>query len=284
VFKALTAEPSFKISILARKSSKTTFPKNFTVHTIDDDCPTDQLIKAFRGQDALVSTLPGRPVEVHFRMIDAAIEAGVKRFIPTEYGNNTCAAASEFVELYGEKAKVIAHLKSRESTGLTWTAIHTGQFFDWGLEAEWLAYDLKGKKVTMFDSGNTAWSTTTIDTAAATVVKVLLKPEATVNRPVFVASFTVTQQEVLRALEKASGAKWEVDRITSAEAFKKAHELSNADHSEGLKLLILLLLYSDEADRGANFEKMGVLDNKLLGLPVENMTEVVERLVKAQAS
>jgi hypothetical protein len=44
------------------------------------------------------------------------------------------------------------------------------------------------------------------------------------------------------------------------------------------------LLYSDEADRGANFEKMGVLDNKLLGLPVENMTEVVERLVKAQAS
>jgi hypothetical protein len=51
-----------------------------------------------------------------------------------------------------------------------------------------------------------------------------------------------------------------------------------------LKLLILLLLYADDAERGANFEKDGLLGNKLLGLPVEHLTEVVERVVKQQAS
>jgi hypothetical protein len=89
-------------------------------------------------------------------MIDAAIEAGSNASSPPSTATTTCPAASEFVELDGEKAKVIARFKIRESTGLTWMAIHTGQFFDWDLEAEWLAYDLKGKKVTMFDSGNTA--------------------------------------------------------------------------------------------------------------------------------
>ena len=140
------------------------------------------------------------------------------------------------------------------------------------------------KKAVIFDSGNKEWSTTTIGTVSTVVVKVLLKPEETKNRPVLVSSFTLSQQQLLKVLEKASGSKREVEKITSGEALKKARELDNQDKSEGLKLLILLLLYSDDAGRGANFEKDGLLDNKLLELPVEDFTEVVERVVKQQAS
>lgn len=217
-------------------------------------------------------------------MIDAAVQAGVKRFIPSEYGNNTCTAASELVSLYGEKAKVIDYLKKQEHTGLTWTAIHTGQFFDWGLDSNWLDFNLKEKKARIFDSGDTTWSTSTIGTVADSVVKVLLKPEETTNRPVHVASFTVSQRQVLKALEKASGASWKVENITSEEALKKGQELDGADYSDGLKLLCLSLMYSDKADRGGNFEKSFTLDNELLGLPVEHMAEVVERVVKEQSS
>ncbi|KAJ5232534.1 isoflavone reductase family protein [Penicillium chermesinum] len=47
-------------------------------------------------QDAVVSALPeDRTRSVHVRMIDAAIPAGLKRVIPTEYGNNTYPAASK---------------------------------------------------------------------------------------------------------------------------------------------------------------------------------------------
>ena len=242
----------------------------------------DELVAAFKGQDALVSTLPGRPYTVHLRMIDAAIQAGVKRFIPTEYGNNTCVAASEQVSLYGDKAKVAAYLKSKESTGLTWTAVHTGQFFDWGLESGWLDYYLDEKRVTIYDSGDTKWSTSTLGTASAAVAKVLLKPEETINKPIFVASFTVSQREVLAALEKSTGSAWKVNTISSADALKKATELDDKDYSDGLKLLVLMLLYADDADRGANFEKFG-LSNKLLGLPEENLEEVIDRVVKQRA-
>ncbi|KAJ5630784.1 isoflavone reductase family protein [Penicillium longicatenatum] len=282
VLSTLQEEGSFNLSILSRKSSKSTFPPHINVVKVDDDYPLEQLVNAFKDQDALVSTLPGRPCTVHLRMIDAAIQAGVKRFIPTEYGNNTCAAAAELVTLYAEKAKVIAYLKTKENTGLTWTAIHTGQFFDWGIESGWLDYHLKEKRVTIYDSGDKLWSTSTLGTASAAVGKVLLKPEETMNRPVYVASFTVSQRQVLEALEKATGATWEVHRMSSGDALKKAAELDTKDYSDGLKLLVLMLLYADDADRGANFEKDGLLCNELLGLPDENVTEVVNRVVNQQ--
>lgn len=243
----------------------------------------DQLLEAFQGQDALVSTLPGRPHTVHLRMIDAAIQAGVQRFIPTEYGNNTCAAAADLVTLYEDKAKIAAYLKSKESSGLTWTAIHTGQFFDWGLESGWLDYHLEEKRVTIYDSGHKQWSTTTIGTASAAVAKVLLNPEQTKNKPIFVASFTVSQREVLEALQKTTDTTWKVETMSSADALKRAADLDNKDHSEGLKLLILMLLYADDADRGADFGKFG-LSNGLLGLPEETMTGVIDRIMKRGSS
>jgi hypothetical protein len=160
-FAALQRANAFNLTVLSRKCSKSTFPSNIKVCKVDDDYPLDQLVAAFRGHDALVSALPGRPYTVHLRMIDVAVQAGVKRFIPSEYGNNTCTAAADLVPLYADKAKVVAYLKTKESTGLTWTAIHAGQFFDWGLESGWLDYHLEGKRVTIYDSGEKPWSTRT---------------------------------------------------------------------------------------------------------------------------
>ncbi|KAJ8125978.1 hypothetical protein O1611_g7660 [Lasiodiplodia mahajangana] len=281
---ALQKEQAFKLTILSRKCSKSIFPPHLRAVEVDDDYPVDQLVEAFKGQDALVSAIPGRPYTVHLRMIDAAIQAGVKRFIPSEYGNNTCTAAAELVSLYGDKAKVITYLKEKENTGLTWTAIHAGQFFDWGLESGWLDYYLNEKRVTIYDSGDKLWSTTNIGTVAMAVAKVLLKPDETKNKPMFIASFTVSQSQVLEALEALTGSKWAVSRMTSEEAFEKAKKLDNKDHSEGLKLLILMLLYADDADRGANFEKDGLLCNELLGLPKEDLIDVIERIVKSKGS
>lgn len=253
------------------------------MYKVDDDYPADQLVDAFKGQDALVSAMPGRPYTAHLRIIDAAIQAGVKRFIASEYGNNTCAAASDLVPLYADKAKVAAYLKTKENTSLSWTAIHTGQFFDWSLESGWLDFYPAEKRATIYDSGNARWSTTNMGTIATAVAKVLLKPEETKNKPLFIASFTVSQLQVLEALEKATGGeKWDVKRMTSAEALEKAKNMGNQDHSDGLKLRCLMLLYADDADRGANFEKDGLLANELLGLPVEDLSQTIAQVVKGQ--
>lgn len=59
--------------------------------------------------------------------------AGVKRFIPAEYGVNTIhkTVLPLFSGAMDVKMNVLEHLKKQEGKGLSWTGIATGPFFDW---------------------------------------------------------------------------------------------------------------------------------------------------------
>ena len=65
-------------------------------------------------------------------LVDAAIHAGVKRFIPSEFSaNSQNEAVLQLLPLFGQKNDLIKYLKSKESSGLTWTGIATSGLFDW---------------------------------------------------------------------------------------------------------------------------------------------------------
>jgi saccharopine dehydrogenase-like NADP-dependent oxidoreductase len=132
IAKALSLDSSFELSILSRAGSKSTYPPNAKVITIPDNTTHDDYVRTLRGQDAVVSALgfEGKPTEK--ALIDAAIEAGVKRFLPSEYGvDNTNPATSGLSPVFRRKADIIEYLKSKEATGLTWTAVPTGMWLDW---------------------------------------------------------------------------------------------------------------------------------------------------------
>jgi len=129
---ALSKDASFKLSIISRAGSKSTYPPNANIITIPDHPTHEDYVQALQGQDAVVSGLgfEGKPTEI--ALIDAAIEAGVKRFLPSEYGvDNTNPVASELSPVFKRKGDVIEYLKSKEGSGLTWTAVPTGMWLDW---------------------------------------------------------------------------------------------------------------------------------------------------------
>jgi hypothetical protein len=66
LFAALQKVNAFNLTILSRKSSKSSFPSDIKVYRVDDDYPIDQLGEALKGHDALLSALLGRPYIVHF--------------------------------------------------------------------------------------------------------------------------------------------------------------------------------------------------------------------------
>lgn len=86
---------------------------------------------AFKGQDAVVQIyFSGAPQSKV--LIDAAIKAGVKRFIPSEFGiDKGDDEVVKMVPFLAFKQEVSDYLISKEDTGLTWTGIITGGFFDW---------------------------------------------------------------------------------------------------------------------------------------------------------
>lgn len=76
--------------------------------------------------------IPPNEVEKQKRIVDVAIKAGVKRVIPGEFGSDTTKKeVIEAVPIFAHKVEVVNYLQSKEGTGLSWSAIITGGFFDW---------------------------------------------------------------------------------------------------------------------------------------------------------
>ena len=103
-----------------------------------------ELVKAFAGHDAVISVV-GAPAFLDQKVfIDAAIKAGVKRFIPSELSSNTWSeAVRQLVPVFKPKKAVLDYLKENESSGLTWTGLSTGALLDWvSIEAPQIRVEL----------------------------------------------------------------------------------------------------------------------------------------------
>lgn len=138
IFTALLSEPSFTITVLTRKTSSATFPSNIAIKRISDDFPLSELIPAFKGQDVVIvatSTVPLLQGDLSNRFVDAAVAAGVRRLIPSDFGPDVLDKVSrEFVPVYKAKGENLEYLikKAEESGGrLTWTSFATGSWLDW---------------------------------------------------------------------------------------------------------------------------------------------------------
>ncbi|MCJ1425435.1 hypothetical protein MMC29_003334, partial [Sticta canariensis] len=131
IVEALDKDPQFTLSVLSRKGSSATFPSHIKVHRVDDSYPEDQLLDALKGQDAIVLLLPPTEVPVLKSIIDASIKAGVSRVIPGEFGSDSSIpAVTEQIPFLKGKLDIKQYLQSKEDTGLSWSAIVNGGFFD----------------------------------------------------------------------------------------------------------------------------------------------------------
>lgn len=156
----------------------------------------------------------------------------------------------------------------------------TGPFFDWGLTTGFLGFNIKEKRAEIWDGGNVKFSSTNLSTIGKAIVSILSTTErlsATENKYVFIASHTVTQNEVLAAFEKATG-EWSIERVHGEKATAKAREgFANGDYSTIPDLIRSAFLPQDEL---GNSEKKG-LSNDVLGLPKESLEADIKRAVGA---
>lgn len=112
----------YKVSVLTRESSSATFPSS--VNVIKTDYSPESVEKAFQGQDAVVSLVGASALGDQHKLVDAAVKAGVKRFVPSEYGADTSNKEVQAkVPIFGPKTATVAHLRSKEKDGLSWTGL-----------------------------------------------------------------------------------------------------------------------------------------------------------------
>ncbi|KAL6244580.1 hypothetical protein RBB50_008822 [Rhinocladiella similis] len=276
----------FEVSVLSRASSDAKVPDG--ARGIKTDYSHDSLVAAFKGQDAVVSAITTFFVGQQLTIIDAAIEAGVRRFIPSEYGVDTSdPAVAEIAPPAGTKNEIVAYLKSKQDTGVSWSAIIVGAFFDAILDVPGaLGLNLAENTMTIFDGGDIEFEATNVAQIGRAVAAVLSAEhfDSTANQYIYVNSFTLTQNQMLKALQDLTGNKFQVNHAKKGDLRKSSQEKIESDPDKGdvwargsYEGIILIMLNEGGF---CEYSKKGGLWNKKLGLPEGN----VEATIKAVLS
>jgi putative NADH-flavin reductase len=277
ILKALLSANTFEVSVLSRKSSTSKYPDSVKIINTSDDPDVKELVNVLQGQDAVIVSFSGAIGDLQIRLADAAVQAGVKRFIPADYGS--CDSSNprvlELMPLYVTKKKVREHLQQLESKGLTWTSIVSGHFFDWGLKSAFLQFNLKTHTGQLFDTGDIKWSTSTLETIATAVVRILEKEDVTKNQMLYIQSFCISQNELLKSLEKATPAQnWNIKHVDSEKYIKDTKTTidNNPNDAEARENLVSVVGIVDASWGSKN-------DNALLGLQDEDLDEVINKII-----
>jgi len=236
------------------------------------------LVNAFKGYDVIISVIgvPGFLKQILF--IDAAVEAGVKHFVPSEFGADIFDPTVLNVGVLDPKRKVEEHLFAYAKQGnITYTIFNTGVFFDWALKTGFIDFDLKTQEVVLYNEGKHPFVSTNVEEIGKFVVAALKRPDLSINKQLRLGTLFVSQQEILQSLEKATGKKWTIKgHSTTEEAKKRASEfLAKGDIRGFVQNSILSHIYSGE-------HQYPLDDNKLFpDVKLLTLDQSVELVVKS---
>ncbi|GAB1197772.1 hypothetical protein APSETT444_007075 [Aspergillus pseudonomiae] len=263
VFQALV-NAGFQVSILTRSQQPGAYASNINVFEVDFNS-VKSLTAALNGVDAVVSTVGGAAIDNQTVLIDAAIAAGVKRFIPSEFGNVTTNPNLETFPIYSSMFSIRNYLQAKAATGeLTWTVLACGAFLDLVLDTPTLL-DFQNHTVTILDEGDNRISATSLPVVGGAIVAILQNFDATENRVIRASEAILTQNQLIGfAKELRPDIKWRTSKQRTSVLLQESLEQFGAgDFSMPtfMKLMKGTALAGDTYGGAYN-----VTDNELLGI------------------
>jgi nucleoside-diphosphate-sugar epimerase len=261
----------FNFTVLTRPDSKSTYPSSVKTVKVDASSMED-LTSALKGQDALISTVGNDGIAAQIFLVDAAIAAGVSRFIPSEFGSDVSNPKAIALPVFGHKVQIAKYIeeKIKSHPEFTYTPIRNSGLLDWGLAVGFL-FSWKERKPAIFDGGDQLFSCTTIPTIAQAVVGVLEHPEESKNRAVYVHDIAISQNKILEIAKKIDPtATWEPVHVSTAALRAQADEsLKKGDYSALVKYI-----FSAIFAEGYGGDLSQKLDNKLFGIKGKTEADV----------
>ncbi|KAL7272793.1 hypothetical protein RUND412_004380 [Rhizina undulata] len=280
ILAALRASP-YHVTVLTRAGSASAqkLPADVKVISVDYDNHAS-VVEALRGQDALVASIASAALGQQKKIIDAAVEAGVKRYIASEFGSDTGNEKTSKLAVFKAKVETREYLEALSKEGkIEWSGVVNGGFFDWGLKVGFLGFNKATKTARIYDGGDRHFSTSKLADVGRAVAGILAHPAETRNRLVYVHSTAVTQNQLLAIYEKQTGEKWTVVNVRTEDVEKQAYEKIGRKDFSGFVDLIHRAIFGE--GYGGDFR--GKVDNELLGIKEISDVEV-EELVKVDLS
>ena len=274
---------------MRRADSQGTLPAGVKIAQVDYDDEAS-LISAFRGQQFLVITLSVRtPPGTHSKLVKAATQAGVPYIMPNLYGSDPTNKSLAKENPIG--ATYLQICDELESLGTPYIAMTCGFWYEWSLALgePWFGFDIKDRKVTFFDDGNTRINVSTWRQCGRALAALLSLPESGAtpaisqwkNKPLYIASFRVSQRDMLDSLHRVIGTTdkdWDITYEPTAQRYKNGMD----EMQKGIMTGFVKAMYSRNffPNGDGDYESSRGLANDLIGLPKENLDEATKRAVE----
>ncbi|KAF2225875.1 hypothetical protein BDZ85DRAFT_72530 [Elsinoe ampelina] len=188
-------DAGFKVVALSRNSSHPSqLNKAATVKQVNPE-DASSVTSALEGSDAFVSVVGNSGFGQQSTLIDAAIAAGVKFFIPSEFGSNTENAKTAALPVFGAKIQTQKYLAERKDK-IGYAFINNGAFLDWGLKKDFVI-NTSGGTTKLFDGGDAKFSATNLSDIGKAVAGILKNTEKYNGKFVHINTAVTTQNQLL---------------------------------------------------------------------------------------
>ncbi|KAF4551244.1 Hypothetical protein D9617_14g077010 [Elsinoe fawcettii] len=271
-------DAGFKVVALSRNSSHPSqLNKAATVKQVNPE-DASSVTSALQGSDAFISVVGNSGFAQQSTLIDAAIAAGVKFFIPSEFGSNTQNAKTAALPVFGAKIQTQKYLEEKKDK-IGYAFINNGAFFDWGLKNNFVI-NTSGGTTKLFDGGDTKFSATNLPDIGKAVAGVLQNPDKYKGKFVQINSAVVTQNQLLAAAKKA-GLNTPTEPASTAEVYKSSLEtLQSGKGDIGAAMVGFIFAALYDPSYGNVYDQK---DSQDLGIKVLSDSEV-EQLVAQVAN
>jgi uncharacterized protein YbjT (DUF2867 family) len=190
----------FTVRAVSRSEPKQKYPNVEYVVAFDEESYT----KAFTGMDAVVDLRAGG-VLGDLSPVNAAIKAGIKMYLPSEFGLDYYASG-EYMPVFAHKLRTVEVLKK---AGIRVTQLQVGFFADtvFGDAQETVFLDLKNGIFEPIQGRDYKFSITSIRDIGLGVASVLSLPVGKVPERVKLQSFALSTKDFAELYEKTTGKK-----------------------------------------------------------------------------
>ncbi len=202
------------------------------VHVIETDLTNvDAIAKVGEGAACVVSAVAGLSdviIDLQTRVLDGAIQAGVARFIPSDFCtdyNNLVPGENRNFDLRRTFKKYL------DGTSIKASSIFNGAFADI-LKYNTPVLNLKDKTIGYWgDKADWKLDFTTMDDTAAFTAEVALDENA--PRDLQIASFQISPEMIQATVKEATGQEFKLQQLSSLEGFAQFIKKQRAENPAG---------------------------------------------------
>lgn len=192
---------------------------------------TDEIANACTGADCVVSALAGLRdviVDLQKRILDGALQAGVPRFIPSDF----CTDYNDLMPGENRNFDLRREFKAYlDSTDIKASSIFNGAFADI-LKYNTPALNLKDRSIGYWgEKADWKLDFTTMDNTAAFTAEVALDDSA--PRDLQIASFQISPNELWADAKEVTGQEFKLFQMSSLEDFAGFIQKQRADNPAG---------------------------------------------------